>query len=306
MKVNSKLQTMIIDSLSYSMPVHTMVKVVRRIIPNYDLHKRTGFPESIPIPGIDAAKQITSDIISNGLFMSFVETLVDIYNNGLMGRKINIHFLSQIMDEIEEAGFYYNTEYGVFQETEYGKKTRGWGILQQGKNYELSFLGIDIVHNTELVRRYSRQTIIDTYNDLKDIVAENVEARGGRIWEWEGDGGLAAFFFRNKNTKAVLTGVDILLELFLYNLFDCMLDEPLLVRMAIHTGPCQFLHDIKDIKSDTLRRLEILESTYTEPNYLTISPGVYSDLGNKLERFFSPEKISSTNYIYKYHLKWEQ
>ena len=36
---------------------------------------------------------------------------------------------------------------------------------------------------------------------------------------------------------------------------------------------------------------------------LTISPGVYSDLGSKLASFFQPFEISSQNFLYKYHLE---
>ena len=123
MKVGPKLQALVIDSLSYSMPVHTMVKVIQRIIPGYNLHQRTGFPESIPIPNIDAAKQIILDIIDAGLFLKFAENLIDIYKNGLMGRKINIHFLNQILELIEEAGYVYNTGYSTFIEKDASHKT---------------------------------------------------------------------------------------------------------------------------------------------------------------------------------------
>ncbi len=306
MKITNKLQNLIIDALSHSMPVPTMVKVVKRLLSGYDLHKRTGFPPSIPIPTIDAARQITKDLIADSLLVKFVEHLIDIYQNGLMGRKINVHFLPQIMDEIATMGYVYNDEYGIFLERDIGKKTKGWGILQEEKTYEFSLLRIDIVKNSELVRKYPHKVISAAYNDFKNLVKKQVEVRNGRIWDWQGDGGIAAFYFNDKNINSVLCGMEIILELYIYNLFYCKLHENIHIRMAIHTGPCQFLNNMDHIQSDTLKRLEEIETKYTKPDHLTLSPGVYSDLGGKLETFFKQNEISRGNYTYSYGLEWEK
>ncbi len=306
MKISNRLQNLIIDSLSHSMPVHTMIKVMKRLIPGYDLHRQTGFPTSIPIPTIDAARQITNDLISEDLPIKFVEHLIDIYQNGLMGRKINIHFLPQIMDEISTIGYVYNEQYSIFLERDIGKKTKSWGILQDGKTYDFSFLRIDIVKNSELVRKYPHKIISAAYSDLKTIVQKQVENRNGRIWDWQGDGGIAAFYLNDKNINSVLCGMEIILELYMYNLFYCKLNEPIRIRLAIHTGPCQFSENVSNIQSDTLKRLEEIESKHTKPDNLNLSPGVYSDLGGKLETFFKQNEISRGNYIYSYSLMWEK
>jgi len=306
MRIPSRLQKLIIDALSHSMSVHTMVKIVNRINNSYDLYKRSGFPRNIPIPNIDAAKQITKDLVADGLLIKFVEKLIDVYENGLMGRKIKIRFLPQIIRGLESLGFFYDDKYGMFIERSEGKKTKGWGILLEGHIYELTFMNIDIVNNTELVRKYSRNEISQAYFDLREIFKFYVERRNGRIWNWEGDGGLAAFYLEDKNINAILCGIDIISELFLYNLFRCNLKESLKIRLAVHTGPCQFAYNIQTIQSDTLRKIEELETKYTIPDSLTISPGVYSDMGSKLEYFFTAIPIAGGNYIYRYTLKWEE
>lgn len=306
MKITNRLANLVIDALSHSMPVHTMVKVIKRVLPGYDLHQRTGFPPSIPIPTIDAARQITTDLINDNLLIKFVEHLIDIYQNGLMGRKINIHFLPQIMDEIVTIGYVYNEQYGIFLERDVGIKTKSWGILQEGKTYEFSFLRIDIVKNSELVRKYPHKLIAATYKDFKNIVQKQVETRSGRIWDWQGDGGIAAFYFNEKNINSVLCGMEIILELFMYNLFHCKLNEDIHSRLAIHTGPCQFLNNMDHIQNETLKRLEEIETKYTKPDNLTLSPGVYSDLGGKLETFFKQNQISGGKVVYSYNLKWEK
>ena len=305
MSVSSKLDTLIARALSQSMGVELMEQLAGRIVPEYNLHERTGFPQTVPIPQIDAAQQITGDMRQANLLPRFVEVLIQVDRHGVMGRQVPIRSLSPIVAEIESLGFLFNEEYGIFVEGEGGAKTKGWGLLRQGTIYELSFLKLDIVNNTLLVRKYPPSTIRRVYASLKQTFSSLVQKRGGRVWCWEGDGGLAAFYFANKNVQATLTGMEMILELTLYNLFDCPLDKPLNVRQAVHTGPCQFLEKAEQIRSDTLRRLELIESKYTAPNNLAISPGVYTDLGTKLERFFQPLEISHRNYLYTYSLGWE-
>lgn len=306
MKVPSKLERLVTNALSQSIPVHTMVRLVKKVDPDYDLNERTGFPQNIPIPSITAARQITKDIIQLGLLIDFVENLIETHENGLMGKNINIRFLSSIIREIEGLGYTYHLEDGTFIEQSDGKKTVNWGILLEGKTYDLAFLSVDIVQNTELVRKYNRDLINEAYSDIRDIFTMHVEKRNGRIWKWEGDGGLAAFYFEDKNVKAVLSGIDILLDLFFYNHLKSRLKEPLMLRLAVHTGSCQYIADVASIVSDTLNALNLLSDELTIPDSLTISPSVYSDMGSKLELFFRPVTLKNSKYIYRYSLEWEE
>jgi hypothetical protein len=48
------------------------------------------------------------------------------------------------------------------------------------------------------VRKYPADVIEKTYEDLRLMVEGAIDKRNGRIWSWEGDGGLVAFFFSHK------------------------------------------------------------------------------------------------------------
>ncbi len=305
MKISSRLENYLVSSLSQSMSVHLMERLAGRIFHNYDLHMRTGFPESIPIPQRDAANQIVQDVKREGLLTRFVEVLIDVDRNGVMGREISIRSLPQIIDEIESLGFLFKEDYALFIEDNRLVRTKGWGVLREGANYEFSFLSLDIVDNSHLVRNYSKKKVFKAYNDLHGLVSKIVERREGRIWNWEGDGGLAVFYFGDKNIKATLTGMEILLKMFMYNLFDCPFKEPLKLRIGVHTGPCHFLNNFEDIHGDTLRRVRVIVSQYTQADCLTISPGVYSDLGTKLAAFFKSFNIEKRKILYGYRLVWE-
>jgi len=305
MKVSARFENYLIEALSQSMPMHVMEKLCARIIPGYDLYRRTGFPATIPIPNIDAARQIVRDIKQLYSLPQFVELLIDVNRNGLMGRQIPIRSLKRIIKEMEALGLLFKEEYGIFVEDPRRGRTRNWGVLREGEIYEFSFLRLDIVGNSELVRRHEKQKVEQAYEDLKRIMERIVIRREGRIWRWEGDGGLATFYFGHKNIQATLAGSEILLEIFMYNLLECGLLEPLRVRMAVHTGPCRYFNSLENLQSDTLRRLERIESNYTLPDSLTLSPGVYTDLGTKLGSFFSAFKETAHKSLYRYKLSWE-
>lgn len=308
LKIQTRLATLFISALSQSMPVDLMQKVARKVIPDYDIYERSGFPQSIPIPRVDAARQILRDFVKENYFLKLIESLLDVQQHGEMGREIRIPLLSRIIAEIEDQGFTYSEQKGVFvEETKNGRtRTMGWGTLREGRSYELALLRIDTVGNSDLVRRYPRSLIDTTFASVRDIVTRLVEKRDGRIWGWEGDGGLAAFYFIDKTIQATLCGMEIIHELFMFNLLSTALPQPLSARLAVHAGPCKFVVSSKESEGDTIRRVELLESRYTQPDSLTVSPGVYTDLGSKLSPLFAPVSGPDNSSLYRYGLEWQR
>jgi hypothetical protein len=304
-KVSVRLENLLVQALSQSMAVERMEKLARRVIEGYDLHRQSGFPSQIPIPQRDAAQQVIKDMVRQGQLRRFCEVLIDVDRNGIMGRPVSIRFLPRIIGEIENLGYLFSEEYRLFVEGQDGAKTRGWGVLEQGQTYEFSFLRVDIAGSSRLVRKHPKAEVLKAYADLRGLFTAVVEKREGRIWQWEGDGGTAAFLFGAKNVQAVLAGMQLLMDLFMYNLYRASFADELRVRLAVHTGPCLFLVNFKDIRSDTLQRLELIESRHAASDSLIITPGVYSDMGTKLESFFRPVPVTSQNFLYQYSLRWE-
>jgi class 3 adenylate cyclase len=306
MMSHAALESLVVRSLSHSLPVDLMIKIAKKIIPDYDIHERSGFPPSISIPRVDAARQIFGDIQRAGSLLKLAETLIDMHYNGHMGRPVRVQFLDRIIAEVEAQGYRYSTADRVFVEAASREKTMGWGTLQEDGTYEFALLRADIVGNAKLVRMYDRDDVNTAFDKTRELVRNAVEKRNGRIWSWEGDGGLAAFYFVDKNIQATLCGMEIIHELFLFNLLQSPLPESLAVRLAVHAGPCKFLSSGKDIASETIRRVEEIESKFTKPDSLTVSPGIYTDLGGKLSQFFTQVPGPENSPLYRYILRWEK
>ena len=306
MKLKHSLISVTQKALSESFGVEMMVTLARHLIPNYDIYERTGFPVNIPIPSRDAAAQISRDMALLELFPAFVNLLIQIATTGYMGRRYQIQSLRDIIREMRNNGLIYDQVNNTFVEDVTIAKTRNWGVLRNGSDYVITLLRLDIVGNTELVRKYPKNVIESTYADLRQIVETASDRRNGRIWSWEGDGGLVAFYFGNRNKYAVFCGIEIVNRLFMYNLKQCRLEAPLKVRTAIHNSACQYTDNPESMKKmEIVRKVTEAESKFTKPNTLTITDSVHLSLPSTVTERFEKNAFDSGTIYYRYEIRSE-
>lgn len=305
MRVRGRLKTLAIRALAESMEVKTMVHVARRMFGNYDLHERTGFPQSVPIPNRTAAGQIVADVVETNLFLDFVSLLMSLERLGMAGRKYKIPRLNAIVTEILDTGYRYDSESRNFVEDSSIRTTRNWGVLRDGETYVMAFLGVDVAGNSELVKKYGQGSMQRIYQTLQRMVTGSVQRRNGRRWDWEGDGGLFAFTFEEENVRAVHSAVEVLHELFLYNLVSCPLPEGLHARLTVHNGPCEYQSDGTELKVDTVKRLWDLDARYGQQDSLTISAAILPSLDHSLSGRFERILTDSGENLYTYFVRFK-
>jgi len=306
MRVSGWLIHLTTRALAESMDVRSMIHLARRLIRNYDIYERSGFSQNISIPNKDVASLIVRDMKRDELLLDFIILLIQCQETGLGGRKYKVPHLREIINEIHKAGLIYDGEVKMFFENPRVRRTKNWGVLREAEEYIFTFLSLDIVASSSLVSQNEGEIVRVTYEDLRGIVQRAIEWRNGRIWNWAGDGGLIAFYFSNKNSNAVLSTMEIIHELYLYNLVSCRLNKPLRVRMAIHSGPCIYRHDYGEIKSDTLKKLYEIETKYALPNHVTLSDSVYHMLNETIATQLTPSKYGANTSCYSYQLKLER
>jgi len=64
MRSPSSLATLCVQALAESVDPRTMVHVAKDLMPNYDVHASTGYPESMVIPTREIAERIVADIMA--------------------------------------------------------------------------------------------------------------------------------------------------------------------------------------------------------------------------------------------------
>ncbi len=307
MQIPGSLLNLTVKVIAESLDMNALAVVAGRIVHNYDFHRQTGFSENLTIPRQVAARQFVSDIKKAGLFLKLVEVLVHLHTAGHMGRSYPIKDLRRIISSLRELGIIYDKQNSIFVEDPSQRRTKNWGTLLEGGEYSFALLRLDIVGNSRLVRQYPEDVIQSTYADFRAMVQDAVGYRNGRIWSWEGDGGLVAFFFSNKNLYATFAGMDIVNRLYLYNMMQCRLDAPLGVRLAVHGGMFEYTDNEEDIKRiDVVKKVIDIESTYTPPNSLTVSNTVANHFCKSMLQQFSPVKGPGGTAYYNYSLRWEQ
>jgi len=278
-----------------------MVKVARRLDRSYDIHARTDTPKSLSVPNKDAARQIVEDMADAHHLIPFVEQLLEIHRTGFVGKRYRIPRVNDIIDELRNDGYLYDAESGRFYEDVHQRKTRNWGVLQEGEHYTLGFLALDIRDNSELVRRYGRDTMNGVYESVRRIIDRAVDKRNGRLWYWEGDGGLVAFYDGVVATCAVESGMEILHELILYNALWNPLNDPVELRLAVNTGQIRYHDDPAKVRTEeAVAQTQELESRYTEPNALTVSPSAFPLLDALLQRCFARSGSDSDTAVRAY------
>jgi hypothetical protein len=301
MKVRTSLAQCSKRCLYEALSAEMLERVARDVIPDYDLHARTGFPRNIPMQVQVAASRVVDDMISAGLFVHFAERLALLDSEGFMGRAYRIPGLREILKGIAAEGFIWDEETGHFMEDPRIRRTPNWGRIMPGEEHRFSLLRVDVVKNSSLVRKHGESAARVAYEDLRAILARCVERRSGRVWIWEGDGALAGFVFGHSTTCAVLSGMALLHELFIYNRMQNSLGEPLMVRAAVHTGPLRYAVEAEELyKQETAREAMETESRWTPPGCLSITPAVAPTLDRViLDRFRSSAEPKARSLVYE-------
>ncbi len=283
MRVRNALRSLAIKSLYESLDVRMIIHAASQIIENYDIYERTGCPRNIPLTAQQTARQVIDDCIAFDMFLDLLEYLIILNSRGYMGREFPILYLDEMIKHVNAEGFLYNPETNRFMEDTSKQATMNWGRLHEGSNYSFTFLKIDIVRNSEHVRSNKKADVESAYRHIHAFIANSFLKRDGREWFWEGDGGLIAFFNGDIYNNSVLTGIDIINKLNLYNIFDNKLQKPVALRISCHAGTFPFSSNAAVIrKYDPIREALEIESKHTPENELSVTVNVYPRLDKLL------------------------
>lgn len=292
--------------LQLSMTVETMIRFARLVYPDYDIYKRTGLKEGMPIPNQNAAARIVADMVQDGYYVDFVEALVAIEREGYMGRQYNLKGLPDVITSLIAEGYSFDNVSGQFFENQSEHIRPCWGRLKDGDERKMTLLRLDIAGNSALVKNNPRQKIEKAYEEIRQIISKSVTSRLGRLWAWEGDGALAAFLFGPMQELAVFAGMEIIHELYFYNRIRNPLDSPIDLRIGAHVGQVRYSNsELERLKNETVKEASIME-TLASNNTLCISTNIYISMEQHILQLLRPEKIIRGRKIRLYKMGIEK
>ena len=276
--------------LQLSLSVDMMIRFAQIANPRYNIYKRTGLEEGMPIANQNAAERIVADMIQDGYYIDFVEALVRIDREGYMGSRYNLKGLNNVVASLIDEGFSFDKVSGQFFENQKEHISPNWGRLQEGDERRMTVLRLDIAGNSALVKNNSRPNVDKAYNEVRSIVHRAVTSRLGRLWSWEGDGALAAFMLGSMEKMALFAGMEIIHELYFYNRLRNPLNSPINVRLGAQIGQIRYSEsEIERMNNDTVRQAEFLESL-SPNNALSVSYNLYITMDQNTLDLFSAEK----------------
>ena len=276
--------------LQLSLSADSMIRFAELVSPNYDLYKRIGLKEGMPITDQDAAERIVADLIQAGYYVDFLEVLVRIEREGYMGNQYVLRGLNNAINSLVDEGYSFDKVSGQFFENQKEHTSPNWGRLLEGDERKMAVLRMDIAGNSMLVRNNPRAKIEKAYNDIRGIVNRTVTNRLGRLWYWEGDGALAAFLFGPMEKMAIYAGMEILHELYFYNLLRNPLNSPINIRLGAQVGQVRYSDDeVERHKNDTVKQAVFLEAL-ARNNTLSVSYNLFATMDQEIINLFSDEK----------------
>ena len=278
--------------LALSLSPEVMNRFAKMTNPGYDLQKSFGFSKGHPIGPHEAADRIVADMVADGYYIDFIETLIKVDEKGYMGHKYNFRGLDDVVGDVLQAGFSYDKATGQFFEDQSQQITRNWGRLVEGDERQMAILRLDVVGNTAIVKSNPKQLIDKTYGDLRKIVTNAVVSRLGRLWTWEGDGALAVFMLGDYSRMAIFAGIEIISEMFIFNKMDNPLNSAIKLRIAVNSGHLTYSEsETQYTKADTVKKAILLESKAAVPNSLVVSESLAMSQDQSLLNVFSDSKI---------------
>jgi hypothetical protein len=271
-----------------------MIRFAEFVRPGYNIYRRLGLTEGMPVSNQDAAQRIVSDMIQDGCYIDLVEALIRIDAEGYMGRRYALRGLNDVVSGVIQTGYSYDKISGKFFENQNERITANWGRLREGDERRMTALRLDIAGNSALVKENPHEKINKAYRDLRAIVENAVIKRLGRLWSWEGDGALGVFMLGPIEKRAVHAGMEILHELFFYNRTGNPLGSPIKVRIAVHIGDVLYSGDaVERLKNETIKQAVILESKAAAADSMAVSYNLFISMDQGTMDLFTPEKTQA-------------
>lgn len=259
------------------------------IFSKYDGHKAAGIKNHITMSSRKSANALVQFLNEGKKTFQLIKLIIEMDNSSLNGKAKSIEGLEAYLNKLIKSDIYYDFKKRKLHHSK--KETQNiinWGILKEGKTYNITVMSLDIVGNSKLVKKHGTKTMEKVYFRLRSFVEQKVLDYDGRIWNFAGDGGLIAFTSKDHVVRSVLCSLDIRAALSVFNINpDIPIKDSIILRLALDTGKVKFSFDTGHIVSDIINYAAHLEKMGTLPGEISISENIKKELPSKIVKIFS-------------------
>ncbi len=291
--IDLALQHETAELLSQNFKADTIEAIGKIIFRSFDCHKLAGKSSHITLSPKKCAVILVDYCNAEKKLFDLIQLLIQLDESTINGKLVTVNGLEVYLNKLTQTGIYYDfRKRKVLRSKKELTDLLNWGSLKDGKEYTLTIFSIDIVNNSKLVIKHGSNTMEKVYFQLKGFLAKKLYEYDGRLWNFAGDGGLAAFAFKNQVTRGVLCALDIQYSLPLFNINPSIkLKDSITLRIGIDTGKVKFFNETGNIVSDVINFAAHLEKYATEPGRISISESVIKQLDKKIARLFPAKTL---------------
>jgi hypothetical protein len=277
----------LIEILGNNFSYEEIILIGQRNENNFHIHVPDNHYGRLRLQPHVAAEYLATYFKDNSRIEDIVRFLIDIDCGSLNGRDIYISGFEDLMVALRHAGIGYDfTERDFFPLEGKECKDRWEECLKENKEYEFSFVSVDVVDSSQLSIEEQRKKLDQTFDSLHHFITMTAFKYNGSLWSWQGDGGILAFWGKSFILNGFFFCFEILGLLPVFNLKDCRIGNDLKLRFGIDWGAALYKKDKGSIISKNINFASHLEKKYTDSNSITISENVYSVLNEKQKSYF--------------------
>lgn len=258
----------------------------------FSTHRLARIDHKLSISPLNAARTLVAECDRTGQLKELFAFVFELDGVPLNGRSVHLQGLDDLLYNLQRSGRYYEFGRRRFVDCATDKRCMpGWGVLRNGREYELAIASVDICGNSRLVRKHTPAVMERVYYRLWDFLKHRLDVHDGRMWNWAGDGGLLAFRGDDRERAAVSCCLEILYSLPVFNLQpDKPIRDDVCLRIAIDTGTVKYFEDTGRIVSEVINYAAHLEKKATRPGTLSVSDVAFARLPKAMQSVFTGKR----------------
>lgn len=287
--LDPSLKNILVETISGCIKIKEMDEIGKMLNKKFDIYALAD-RTAVQTMGLRSAATVLVEFMEScNKTDDLIKLLAELDNNQVLGRTLQLDGFDYFLQQMTLSGYFYDfSKRKVLPIKKDPSELQNWGALKDGKLYPVSIISVDIVSNSELVKKYGAKTMKKVYTNLWNFLKRSLSHTDGRIWTWAGDGGILAFSFKNHVERSVRFAIEVQRTISLFNMEkNNPIDDPIHLRLGIHTGKLTYHNDTGQIVSEVINLAAHLEKQKTEAGGISITNDVYKAINPKIQSIFN-------------------
>lgn len=282
-EITHRLIELIGDNFSYE----EIIVIGRRFYPGFDIRTDENQQGRLRLPPHTASEHLINFFRKSGKISELVRFLIDLDCHSLNGREVLFSELEDLLVVMRQYGIGYDFRESEFSFVEEHGVVPEWEeCLQENKEYEFTYVSVDIVKSSEMALSEGIKRVEHTVNALFEMIRQVSAKYNGSIWSWQGDGGIVAFWGAECAARSIYFSMEALGLLPLFNLKENPFENDIALRFGVDMGKAHYKKEKGSIISPNINFAAHLEKKCTGINSITVSDLIYTELNEKQRSYF--------------------